>query len=329
MRVLLTGAFGNVGLSTLEELIKKGYKTRAFDIKTRKNLKISKKYEGRVEIIWGDLRNQKEVEKPVERQDIVIHVAAIIPPLADQNPRLAEAVNVGGTINIIKAMEKQPQKPKLIYTSSVAIYGDRLESPLIRPTDPPNPNPEDEYAKQKTKCENLIRQSKLTWVISRLTYIVSPDKLKMDPLMFEMPLETCIEICHTKDVGLALANAVENDKIWGKTIHIAGGENCRITFKEYLNTMMEIFGLGKGFLLDEAFSTGNFHCGFMTTEVSQKLLNYQEHTLDDYYNELKERIRFKRYFMRMFRPIIRIYLLRKSAYYKEFLKKQKTCVGRY
>jgi nucleoside-diphosphate-sugar epimerase len=110
MRVLLTGAFGNVGLNTLEELIKKGYKIRAFDIKARKNLKISKKYKGIVEIIWGDLRNQEVVEKTVEGQDVVIHVAAIIPPLADRNPKFAETVNVGGTINIIKAMERQPKK---------------------------------------------------------------------------------------------------------------------------------------------------------------------------------------------------------------------------
>jgi len=322
MRVLLTGAFGNVGLSTLEELIKKGYKIRIFDIKTRKNLKISKKYEGKVKIIWGDLRNQEEVGKAVEGQDGVIHVAATIPPLADRNPKFAETVNVRGTINIIKAMEKQPKKPKLIYTSSVAVYGDRRKSPLIKPTDPPNPNPDDEYAKQKLKCENLIRQSKLEWAIFRLTYIVSPDKLQMDPLMFKMPLDTCIEICHTKDVGLALVNAVENDKIWGKIMHIAGGDKCKITYKEYINRMMEIFGLGKDFLPDEAFSKDKFHCGFMTTEESQKLLNYQKHTLDDYLNEVKKRVRFKRYFMRIFKPIIRIYLLRKSPYYKEFLKKQ-------
>ena len=322
MRVLLTGAFGNVGLSTLKELIKKGYVVRAFDIKTRKNLKISKKYRGKVEIIWGDLRNQEDIEKAVEGQEVVIHVAAIIPPLADRKPELAEAVNVGGTINLIRAMEKQPQKPKLIYTSSISVYGDRRKSPLIKPSDPPNPNPSDEYAKQKLKSEGLIKQSKLEWAIFRLTYIVSPDKLQMDPLMFKMPLDTYIEICHTEDVGLALANAVENRKIWGKLMHIAGGEKCRTTYKEYIGKMMEIFGLGKDFLPDEAFSKGNFHCGFMTTEESQKLLNYQRHTLDDYFNEVKERFSLKRYFMMMFKPIIRTNLLKKSPYYKEFLKTQ-------
>ncbi|GAH29848.1 unnamed protein product, partial [marine sediment metagenome] len=84
-------------------------------------------------------------------------------------------VNVGGTSNIIKAMEMQPQKPRLVYTSSIAIYGDRRKSPLIRTSDPPNPTINDEYAKQKLKCEDLIRSSSLKWVILRLTYIVSPN----------------------------------------------------------------------------------------------------------------------------------------------------------
>ncbi|MFX1590175.1 MAG: NAD-dependent epimerase/dehydratase family protein, partial [Promethearchaeota archaeon] len=211
MKVLLTGAFGNVGLSTLKEMLNRNYDIRIFDIKNRRNKRLANKYKKDVEIFWGDLRNFKDVEKAVHDRDVVVHVAAIIPPLADKKTKFAEAVNVGGTANIIEAMENQPKKPKLIFTSSVAIYGDRLENPLITPEDLPNPNEDDEYAKQKIKCEELIKKSSLEWAIFRLTYIVSLNKLQMDPLMFEMPLETCIEICDTKDVGLALANAVENN----------------------------------------------------------------------------------------------------------------------
>jgi len=324
MRVLLTGAFGNVGLGALDALIEKGYKIRATDIKTRKNLRLSNKYKNKAEIIWCDIRNHEEVVKLVEGQDVVIHVAAIIPPLADEKPLMAESINVGGTFNIIRAMEKQAERAKLIYTSSVAIYGDRRESPLIKPTDPPNPNSDDEYAKQKLRCEGLIKQSELQWAIFRLTYIVCPDHIEMDPLMFRMPLETSIEICHTKDVGLALANAVVNDKIWYEIMHFAGGDKCRIVYKEYIERMMEIFGLGRDFLPDEAFGKENFHCGFMTTDDSQSILKYQRNTLNSFYNEMKEKFRFQRYMMRILKPLIRIYLLGKSPYYKAFLKKQKS-----
>ena len=319
MKILLTGPFGNVGLSTLQELLKRNHNVRVLDIKTKKNSRIAKKYKDQIEVCWGDIRNYKAVEKAVSGRDVIIHTAAIIPPLADKKPKLAESVNVGGTSNIIEAMKNQLQKPKIIFTSSVAIYGDRLDNPLIRPTDPPNPNSDDEYAKQKLTCEGIIKDSGLKWAIFRLTYIVSINKLNMDPLMFEMPLDTCIEICDTRDVGYALANAVETDEVWGEILHIAGGERCRISYREYLNEMMDIFGIGAYFLPEEAFSKKGFHCGFMTTIKSQKLLNYQRYTLDDYFSDVRKKVAVSRLFIMMFRPIVRKYLLSKSDYYRKYL----------
>ena len=319
MKVLLTGSFGNVGLSTLEELIKKNYCIRVLELKNKKNRRIASKYKDRVDIIWGDLRNPQNVEKAVDGQDVVIHTAAIIPPLADKKPKFAESINVGGTKNILNAMKNQPHKPKIIFTSSVAIYGDRVNNPLIKPTDNPYPNPDDEYAKQKLRCEEIIKSSGLEWSIYRLTYIVSLNKLHMDPLMFDMPLTTCIEICDTKDVGFALAAGVESKLIWGEILHIAGGERCRISYREYLNEMLGIFGLGQNFLPSEAFSVTGFHCGFMTTDKSQEILNYQRYTLEDYFNAVRKKVGFSRFFTRMFRPIAQKYLLNKSHYYKEYL----------
>ncbi len=320
MKILLTGAFGNVGLSTLKELLKRNHDIRVFDIRNKRNNKLANQYKKDIEIVWGDLRIYNQVEKAVTDRDIVIHVAAIIPPLADKKPKFAEAVNVGGTANIIEAIKNQPKKPKLIFTSSVAVYGDRLENPLINTEDQLNPNPDDEYAKQKIKCEELIKNSNLDWVIFRLTYIVSLNKLQMDPLMFEMPLDTSIEICDTNDVGLALANAVENDDIWGEIMHIAGGERCRISYREYLFEMLDIFGIGHEFLPEEAFRRDRgFHCGFMSTDKSQTFLNYQRYTLDDYFNAVRKKVSFSRFFTAMFKPIAQKFLLNKSHYYKEFL----------
>jgi nucleoside-diphosphate-sugar epimerase len=319
LKILLTGAFGNVGQSTLEELIKRNYDIRIFDIKNKKNKRLAYKYKKYVDLFWGDLRNIKEVEVALSDRDIVIHVAAIIPPLADKKPKFAESVNVGGTKNLVKIMENLSKKPKLIFTSSVAVYGDRLENPLITPQDTPNPNSDDEYAKQKLMCEKIIMESSLEWAIFRLTYIVSLNKLQMDPLMFEMPLDTCIEICDTKDVGFALSNAVENQEIWKNIMHIAGGKRCRISYREYLNQMLDIFGIGFEHLPEEAFSSNGFHCGFMTTDRSQALLNYQRFTLDDYFNAVRKKVAFSRFFTAMFRPIAQKYLLNKSHYYREYL----------
>ncbi|MFX1538499.1 MAG: NAD-dependent epimerase/dehydratase family protein [Promethearchaeota archaeon] len=317
MKVLLTGAFGNVGSSTLEELIKIGHQVRCFDIKTSINKKRARKFRKKVEIFWGDLRNIEDVEGAVVGVDVVIHLAAIIPPLANQNPEFAETVNVGGTRNIINAMEKLPNPPKLIYTSSVAVYGDirHKESPIIKTTDPFNPSPHDEYARQKIKCEELIKNSELIWVIFRLAAI-PPLDIKLDPLMFEVPLDTPIEFAHTKDTGLAIAKAASNKEIWGKIFHLAGGEQCRIPYKEYVGKMLEAMGIGR--LPEEAYSDAPFHCGYMETKESQRLLQYQRHTFDDLLEETKKRAPMKRLLAILFRPLVRSYLLGKSPHYQTY-----------
>ncbi|MHA1193877.1 MAG: NAD-dependent epimerase/dehydratase family protein [Promethearchaeota archaeon] len=318
MRILLTGAFGNVGLSVLKELIDRDYDVRILEIKNRKNLRISRKIQNDVEILWGDITNKRDVEKAVKNRDVIIHLAAIIPPLADYRPKLAESVNVGGTVNILESMKKQANHPKIIFTSSIAVYGDRVNNPMIKVTDPLNPSKGDFYALTKISAERLVKESGLDHAIFRLTYITSINKLELDPLMFHMPLETSIEICDTRDVGLALTNAVECFEVWGRTFHIAGGKSCRITYREYLNDMMVIMGLGRGFLPDEAFGKDNFHCGFMETQDSQGLLKYQRHTLEDYYADVKKKTGHKGFFIARVKRFVKIHLLKKSESYKRF-----------
>ena len=213
-------------------------------------------------------------------------------------------------------MERQDKRTKLIYTSSIAVYGDRLDSPYIGKEDRPCPNTGDHYAWQKLRCEELIRGSGLSWAVLRLTYIVSPAHLKMDPLMFEMPPGTSIEICHSRDAGLAIANAVESEDVWGKVLNIAGGEKCRTTYREYVDRMLLIFGMGERFIPEGAFSHGRFHCGFMDTAESESLLRYQRHTLDDYYKEIEKKYRFRGLLIALARPFVRWYLINRSPYYK-------------
>ena len=323
-KILLTGAFGNVGLSTLKELIHNNYRVQIFELKTHKNRKIAKKFKKNklVEMFWGDLRNFNDVKRAVQNVDVVIHLGAIIPPLADIKPELAEAVNVFGTNNIIRAMEQQKNiKPKLIYTSSISVYGDRINNPYIKSDDPLTPSTGDYYAETKIRCEGMIRQSSLDWSIMRLSYITSISKLEMDPLLFHMPLNTSIEICCSKDVGYALVNAIECEEIWGGIFHIGGGADCRTNFREYLNEMTDLFGLGKNLLPDEAFATKDFHCGFYDTEKSQKLLKYQRHNLSDYYQAVKRKMVHLRRTLKLFkfivRPSARLFLLSQSAFYKK------------
>jgi UDP-glucose 4-epimerase len=98
-------------------------------------------------------------------------------------------------------------------------------------------------------------------------------------------------------------------------LNIAGGEKCRTTYRQYLDRMLEIFGMGKPFIPETAFSRGKFHCGFMDTEESERLLHYQRCTLDEYYREVRKRYRLKSGLIILSRPFARWYLLHRSPYY--------------
>ncbi|MBN2351483.1 MAG: SDR family NAD(P)-dependent oxidoreductase [Spirochaetales bacterium] len=314
MTVLVTGAMGIIGLNTVDELARHNHRVRVFDLPTKRNKRTAKKFKPEIEIAWGDVRNQDDVRRAVCTVDAVIHLAAVIPPLADKKPALAEAVNVGGTANLVRALEEMAPSPRLVFTSSISVYGDRVANPYIGLDDPLTPNPDDGYAHHKIACESIIRASRLDWNILRLSYIVSLRKLKMDPIMWDIPLDTSFEICDSADAALALVNALALPPGSRETLHIAGGLRCRISYRNYLAGMFELFGIGRIAPPTRAFKTGGFHCGFMDTERSERLLRYQRTTLEDYFAAVGRIMRTRRFFLRPIRLIARQALFARSPH---------------
>lgn len=318
MKILLTGAFGNVGESTLEILLSRNYEITCFDKRTLENARVARRFKRKVEkIIWGDIRDSKKVELAVEGQDLVLHIAAIIPPKANRNFEYTTEVNTGGTINVVNAIKKQSNPPKLIYTSSVAVYGDvrHRKSPLITEEYWINPSPGDHYALTKIDAENYIRKSRLIWAIFRLSYIPNSKKIQLTPLMFRMPLDTPIEFTHTKDTGLALVNAIERKDIWGKIFNLGGGKKCQFVYKEYLDKMLPLLGVEP--LPESAFSNEPFHCCYYDTAKLQKMLKFQNHTFDNLLDEMVKNARSKRILARIFKPLVKPVLLMLSPYYRK------------
>ena len=316
MQVLVTGAFGNIGQSTVSELLAQGHTVRCFDIKTRANEKTARRFGGQIEVVWGDLRNPKDIAIAVRDQEVVIHLAFIIPKLSatgvesEAHPDWAREINVGGTRNLVEALEARPQPPRLLFSSSFHIYGRTQHlPPPRRVTDPPQPI--EHYARHKVEAEALIRASRLEWAIFRLA-AVFPLAMKMDPGMFDVPLDNRIEYVHTRDVGLAFANAVSNSKVWGKTLHIGGGPRCQYIYREITAKVLE--GMGVGMLPEEAFTTVPFPTDWLDTGESQGLLQYQRYTIDDYVRDMQAFVGFRRHLIQLVRPLVRRWLLQQSPY---------------
>jgi len=331
-KILLTGASGTVGKEVFKELLSRinEYDITLFLRGSPKNKKLFKSYVDRIKIFWGILQNFPEVKEAVNGQDVILHLAAALPDVGFKNPEFLISTNVDGTRNIINAMLSQPNKPKLIYTSSVAVYGDRRKNPIIKLSDPIDDNSEDLYSTTKIQAETLIRESKLEYSIFRVSYVTATDMIKFRQVMFYIALDTSLETIHAKDTGLAIVNAIESKEIWNKTFNLGGGEKCQISYRDNLNDMFELMGFGRNFLPDEAFSEKYSHCGYydaQETKYLQSLLNFQHSTLDDFYEEVKQWIGIKKYLIPLVKPILKWYILRKSVFYQNFKKNNQSLVN--
>ncbi len=324
MRVLLTGAFGNVGSSVLEALLEREHKVRCFDVPSKANRKIARKFKHRAEIIWGDLRNPEDVAHVVTGQEAVIHLAFVIPTLSatgigsEEDPDSARAINVGGTQNLLAAMKAQPRPPRILFSSSLHIYGrTQDQEPPRRVGDPPQPI--ENYAFHKVECEQLIRESGLTWSIFRLAAAL-PLRLVLDPGMFDVPLDNRIEFVYGRDVGLAIANALEEERAWNRIWHIGGGPACQLRHRQIVTGVLEAVGIGM--LPETAFTSVPFPTDWLDTEESNQVLRFQEHTLDDYVADVGHLLGSRRRLIRLLRPVIRPWLLRQSPYLARGTKAQ-------
>jgi nucleoside-diphosphate-sugar epimerase len=332
-KILLTGASGAVGFQTFQELLTRNDRIfiRIFSLDTPVERKIFLPYENQAEVVWGDIRNISDVIKAVQDIDIVLHIAGIIPPEADHNHELARGVNVLGTRNLVNAMLQQTKIPDILFTSSISVYGDRLDDPYITVSDPIKPSLGDFYAQTKIDAENIIKASGLRWAIFRLCGILV-DRLQIQPLMFHMPLDTALEWCHVEDAGYGLARAVTETSIFGNVYNFGGGENCRIVARNFLDRMLPLWGLNSEVLPDFAFATRNFHSGYYQDgDRLNNVLQFQRKTLSDYFDSMKMKVSpIKRQFIRCIpQSFVRQWLLRMSEPLRAIRENNETLIQRF
>ena len=220
--------------------------------------------------------------------DAVVHLAFMLPPLSEETPELSEKVNIGGTANIVNAINATSKKPKLIFTSSVSIYGiTASEKPPVRPDHLVVST--DNYTRHKIKCEEMVRKSKLKYTILRLAAAppIDPRPETME-LIHLLPPDGRTEFLHVQDACTAIINSIKLKETDSCTFLIAGGKRNQILYRDLITKTFAVFGLPKPDWSE--FSKKPYYTDWYDTKESQAILKYQERTLDDYINELKEKM---------------------------------------
>ena len=90
--------------------------------------------------------------------------------------------------------------------------------------------------------------------------------------------------------------------------------------QEFMSKILNAMGIGM--LPDSAFRVATkpeewFYTDWLDTTESQRLLQYQQRTYDQYIEELKQAVGFKRHFARLFRGMAQKRILAQSHYYQQ------------
>jgi threonine 3-dehydrogenase len=122
MKVLVTGAGGQVGLDLLRILQARGDEVHASDLAPPDESQ-------RQGVPWHklDVTAAADVEALLAalRPEVVFHLAAILSARGEVDPMRTYAVNQGGTVNILEGCRKQGVR-QVIFTSTIAAFGPPL-----------------------------------------------------------------------------------------------------------------------------------------------------------------------------------------------------------
>jgi nucleoside-diphosphate-sugar epimerase len=309
MKVVLTGPCGRIGVTTFKRLLDSGHQVRGFDTKNdyvthtpgfNEKLVEDWKAEGLdFEWVWGDLRNPEAVRRAVgDDADVVIHLGAVtMPNHCEEHWKYAWEVNYFGTRRVIDAMRRSPRKPKLVFPSSVAVYG-------ITP--PPRPLiKEDEpliscctYGATKIAAELEIEKSDLRYTILRMASSITPSARHLMMLansedlsrvfteyMKLMSYESPMHLVSNYDTNSALLNSMDDPDSDGRIFNVAGTEDCMVTFGKYYDAISELGGRPPP--PREAYGTGPYPQYYYDTTAGQAALKFQSRSFDDLLAEIR------------------------------------------
>lgn len=311
-KVFISGITGTMGKASLKHLLKDRDAIDVISIvrDSRRNRKMMEKYKDYIDIIWGDLREYKDVKKALSAVDYIIHIAAFVSPKADHEPKRAWDINVGSTENILKAInELKLWEVRLIYIGSVAQTGSRL--PPIhwgRVGDPLKPSKYDIYAVTKIAAERKIIESGLKyWVSLRQTGILHYGLLnERDGIIFHQPLDNVLEWITDEDSGRLIRNIVLMDlpkKFWKNIYNIGGGKSTRINNYNFTSKILKTVSVDDIEKIFEPywFASKNFHGQYyLDSYILNDYLDFRRESIDDFFKRLERDMTYPAKFMRSF-----------------------------
>lgn len=159
-KIFVTGGAGYIGTHTVLTLLRAGFEVTVFDNLEFGSLEMLDKVEvlagKEINFIKGDVRDYSEISEALEgTYDCVIHFAAYKSVVESYSKPLSYFENnVGGSLNLIKAMKQKGVK-NIIFSSTAAVYGQPEVLPV---SEKAKIIPLSVYAKTKAMVETILEE---------------------------------------------------------------------------------------------------------------------------------------------------------------------------
>ena len=134
MKVIITGGAGFIGLQLAQRLTALGSLTGPsgksekidelllFDVVTPDKRPAG--LDDRAKFVAGEIADKATVKKLFDRPDLsVFHLASVVSGGGEQDFDLAIRVNLHGNLNVLEAARALASKPKVVFASSIAVFG--------------------------------------------------------------------------------------------------------------------------------------------------------------------------------------------------------------
>ena len=150
-KALITGATGFMGSHLLETLVEKKWTVTCL-VRPQSRTSVIEKMP--VRIHRGRLDDKEVLERAVEDQDYIFHLAARI---RSAPPEVYDKSNHLLTRDLANAcLRKNPEVRRFVYISSISVGGPTPPGKYLDETQPPNPS--SEYGRTKLKGEQALQE---------------------------------------------------------------------------------------------------------------------------------------------------------------------------
>ena len=256
MKILVTGADGFIGSHVVETLVKNGHNVRAFVLYNSFNSwgwldESDKSIRESIDVFAGDIRDPHGVDKAVEKQEVILNLAALIAiPYSYHSPDTYIDTNINGTLNILQAARRHGVK-RVVQTSTSEVYGTAQYIPI----DEAHPlHPQSPYAATKVGADQLAlsfhasfdlpvgvlrpfntygpRQSARAVIPTIISQLANKSKVKLGAL------SPTRDFSFVQDTANGFLAAAQSDAIVGQTVNLGSG--FEISIKETAETIAKL-----------------------------------------------------------------------------------------